>query len=83
MNSKIRTIINARYMDTMKGLRLTPDEYKQLKRAFQGGYSHANSDNFREIEQCESIDNNSVYENMLCVAAYPLNERGKYDYKFT
>lgn len=31
-----------RYMEIMKGLRLTPDEYKQLKRAFQGGFTHAN-----------------------------------------
>ena len=76
MNEKVGTFINARYMDIMKGLRLTPDEYKQLKQAFQGGFTHANSVNVRELEQCEFIDKNSIYENVLCSMAYPLNERG-------
>lgn len=31
-----------RYMEIMNGLRLSPDEYEQLKNAFQGGFTHCN-----------------------------------------
>lgn len=40
--SKKKSFKRVRYMEIMNGLRLTPDEYKQLKRAFQGGFTHAN-----------------------------------------
>ena len=40
--SRKKSFKRSRYMDIMKGLRLTADEYKQLKRAFQGGFTHAN-----------------------------------------
>ena len=73
MNEKIRTFIRARYIDKNERLRLTPDEHKQLKRAFRGGLTHANPVNVRELGQCEFIDKNSVYENVLCTATYPLN----------
>lgn len=76
MNKKIRTFINAQYINKNEKLRLTPDEYKQLKRAFQGGYTHVNPVNARELEQCEYIDKNSVYENVLCSVKYPLNGKG-------
>ena len=54
---------------------ITPDEYKLLERGFRGGLTHANPVNVSELEQRESIDKNSVYENVLCAAAYPLNEK--------
>lgn len=40
--SRKKSYKRTRYMDIMRGLQLTTDEYKQLKRAFQGGFTHAN-----------------------------------------
>ena len=39
---KRRNFKRLRYMDFMKNLTLTDDEYKQARRGFMGGYTHAN-----------------------------------------
>lgn len=45
------------YVDIMKRLTLDADEYKQLKRCFQGGFTHANP-----YYSCSVIDNVSSYD---------------------
>ena len=50
------------YADLMKSLTITPDEYLQLKRAFQGGFTHASLLNSGKLfENVKSFDFTSSY----------------------
>ena len=61
-----------RYMDIMKGLRLTPDEYKQLKRAFQGGFTHANPFySGKVVRGVTSFDFTSSYPAVMLSEQFP------------
>lgn len=63
------------YLDLMKSLTLTPEEYKQLKRAFQGGFTHASP--FYSGQLCEnvqSMDLTSSYPTQLCLPKFPMSK---------
>lgn len=63
-----------RYMDIIKGLRLSPDEYKQLKRAFQGGFTHANPFFSGKItENVTSFDFTSSYPAVMISEKFPMS----------
>lgn len=63
-----------RYMEVMKGLRLTPDEYDQLKRAFQGGFTHANPFYSRKIvKDVTSFDFTSSYPSVMLSEKFPMS----------
>lgn len=62
-----------RYHNLMKALTLTPDEYNQLKRAFQGGFTHANACYARKtLENVGSFDFTSSYPYVMISEEFPM-----------
>lgn len=67
-----------RYMDIMRGLRLTPDEYQQLKRAFQGGFTHANPFySGKVLNDVTSFDFTSSYPCVMVCEQFPMSSGEK------
>lgn len=64
-----------RYMETMKGLHLVDvKEYKQLKRAFQGGFTHANPFySGKVLENVSSDDFTSSYPAVMVAEQFPMS----------
>ena len=76
--SRKKSFKRARYMDIMKGLRLTPDEYKQLKRAFQGGFTHANPFySGKVVYDVTSFDFTSSYPCVMLAEQFPMGSGQK------
>lgn len=72
--SRKKSFKRARYMDVMKGLRLTPDEYDQLKQAFQGGFTHANPFHSRKVVSgVTSFDFTSSYPCVMISEKFPMS----------
>lgn len=72
--SRKKSFKRARYMDVMKGLRLTADEYKQLKRAFQGGFTHANPFySGKVVSGVTSFDFTSSYPCVMVSEQFPMS----------
>lgn len=72
--SRKKSFKRVRYMDIMKGLRLTPDEYKQLKRAFQGGFTHANPFySGKVVYGVTSFDFTSSYPCVMLAEKFPMS----------
>ena len=65
------------YRELMDELRLDLPEFEQLRRAFQGGFTHANARMAcKTLEQVDSWDFTSSYPYVMCVNRYPMS-RGK------
>lgn len=67
------------YMQLMQNLTLEPDEYKMLKRAFCGGYTHASP--FYSGTICDnvlSMDLTSSYPTQLCLPKFPMSKGVKH-----
>lgn len=63
-----------KYRDVIKHLTMTPDEYKQLKRAFQGGFTHANPFCANQvIADVTSYDFTSSYPAVLVAEQFPMS----------
>ena len=66
---------NRYYRHFIKSLTLTYDEYLQLKRAFQGGYTHANWALVRQtIENMDSFDFTSSYPYVMVSEKFPMSK---------
>lgn len=63
------------YYHLMQSLTLTPFEYRQLKRAFQGGFTHA-SPFYAGIvcKNVQSMDLTSSYPTQLCLPRFPMSK---------
>ena len=67
-----------KYKTLMKNLEVEPDEYGQLKRAFQGGFTHANAKYVgKVIENVASFDLTSSYPTVMVLEKFPMS-RGKH-----
>lgn len=64
-----------RYKKVMSELTLTPDTYLKSKKAFQGGYVHANSDVLnKELDDVISYDITSSFPSVMITEQYPMSE---------
>ena len=62
-----------RYRKIMKDLTLTSDDYTQLKRAFMGGFTHANANKVGYVlNDVTSIDFTSAYPSVMLSEKYPM-----------
>ena len=62
------------YSMFIKSLILTPDEYKQLKRAFQGGFTHSNPFlTGKELFDVTSFDFTSSYPAVMIAEQFPMS----------
>lgn len=65
------------YRKLMQSLTLTPDEYKQAKRAFMGGFTHASALHSSRLEyKVGSIDFTSSYPYVMLSEKFPMS-RGR------
>ena len=63
-----------RYRELMKNMTLTSDEYTMLKRAFQGGYTHANAAHVGKVlHNVGSFDFTSSYPSVMLQEMYPMS----------
>lgn len=69
-----------KYKKLMKALTLESNEYKMLKRAFQGGFTHANAAYVgRTMENVHSVDFTSSYPAVMCAFKnYPISRGENY-----
>lgn len=66
---------NREYYDLMNELIIEPEEYKQLKRAFQGGFTHANPFySGKEVENVGSDDFTSSYPCVMVAEMFPMSK---------
>lgn len=63
------------YRNMIKNLTIEPDEYQQLKRAFQGGFTHANAHYVgKVVENVGSFDFTSSYPASMLSERYPMSK---------
>lgn len=66
---------NREYYDLMHELTIEPNEYKQLKRAFQGGFTHANPFySGKEVKEVGSDDFTSSYPCTMVAEMFPMSK---------
>lgn len=64
-----------KYCEFMRGLTLDPDEYNQLKRAFQGGFTHANPFySGKTVNDVTSFDFTSSYPSVMLSEKFPMSK---------
>ena len=69
---------NWMYRDLMQGLTLEADEYLQLRRAFQGGFTHASAFHSGEIlHDVDSYDFTSSYPTVMLCEKFPMSTSEK------
>lgn len=62
------------YRQLMDRLQMSPDEYAQLKRAFQGGFTHANAEWVRKtLNDLRSYDFTSSYPTTMVADKFPMS----------
>lgn len=73
---------NREYYDLMNELTIEPEEYKQLKRAFQGGFTHANPFfSGKEVQHVGSDDFTSSYPCVMVAEMFPMSKAEIIDIK--
>lgn len=69
---------NWMYRDRIHGLTIEPDEYLQLRRAFQGGFTHASVHHSNKLlRDVDSFDFTSSYPTVMLAEKYPMTKSNK------
>lgn len=64
-----------KFRELIRGLTIEPEEYRLLKRAFQGGFTHANAyRTMQTIENVSSIDFTSSYPTVMIQEQFPMSK---------
>lgn len=64
----------SRYRALMNALVISPNEYSQLKRGFQGGFTHANAHYVRSVlSRVGSYDLTSAYPSVMLLEKFPIS----------
>jgi len=72
------------YKNFMKSLRIGVDEYSQLKRAFQGGFTHANPFySGKVVNEVSSYDFTSSYPTVMVAEKFPMTKSEEWTPKST
>lgn len=72
---KVNPYKRKQYKELIKGLTLTPGEYLQLKRAFQGGFTHASPFfSGKIVENVASFDFTSSYPAVMVSEKFPMSK---------
>ena len=75
---KNRIINNMKYKNLIHSLTIEPEEYQQLKRAYAGGFTHANAiNNGIKIDNVTSYDFTSSYPAVMLAEKYPMSKGKK------
>lgn len=65
---------NEKYRHFIKTLNMTSDEYKQLRRAFAGGFTHANAEySGKTVSNVDSWDFTSSYPSVMIAEKFPMS----------
>lgn len=71
---------NWMYRDMISGLKLEPDEYLQLRRAFQGGFTHASAFHSNvTLHDVDSYDFTSSYPTVMLCEKFPMSTSKRVD----
>lgn len=74
-NNCMRGIRQSTYRKLMSTLTLEPNEYLMLKRAFQGGFTHANASKARRVHKnVTSADFTSSYPAVMIAEKFPMSK---------
>lgn len=78
----IKTWERVHYRKLMKNLTIDVSEYQQLKRAFQGGFTHANAWYSRQtVQNVTSYDITSSYPTVMVAEQFPMGRARIIDHK--
>lgn len=73
-----RNYYQMRFFEFIKGLTLEPEEYQQLKRGFQGGFTHSNPYiTGQTLENVTSFDITSSYPTVMVAEKFPMGRSEK------
>ena len=81
-STKANNHAGAKYRGIINRLKVTPEEYKLLKRAFQGGFTHASF--MHSGETCHDVtsyDFTSSYPAQMIAQLYPMSQGSKIEIK--
>lgn len=71
-----------RFRDKIRHLTIEPNEYEQLKRGFQGGFTHANAwKSGKLIHNVGSFDFTSSYPAVMVAEKFPMSKGERYEIK--
>ena len=73
-----------KYRSLISGLTIEPDEYEELKRGFQGGFTHANAHYVQQrIQHVGSYDLTSAYPSVMLLEKFPMSKGKRIDSSLT
>lgn len=83
-NATIKSMTGKNYVRLIKKLTMTSEDYVKLKRAFMGGFTHANHFKVGKIHKdVASFDETSAYPSVMVSEKFPMSKAMKCELKTT